>query len=485
MMHTKPILFSITYFFMTRMFNFTIFSGGSHALLAFDPSGIKTMNNPSNIISPSLATSSTHLVKERISGSSSTSEGAMTVSNNTESASEAAGGPPCKKLKLEIEVTNNFNSKSMKQKILEKRLARRARLIESYKDNMSELFFLQSKGNVVDLPAFRRRPSQQYLNFLKSNNAPGDVMDEVRLAVLGPNAVFEKPVISVSTSASGKVTVTSAAMAAAVVAAHGSNWKTITSASTSEAVTTTSTAPSKPPYSPRSNLLSPVKYGDQLQPFNSIARINSTSTASNTASGSYASYRLPPAVSRDLLVEKARQEAWVARRVNELSREGLWSEKRLPKICERPRPRTHWDAVLSEVQWLAVDFHEERNWKIAAAKRLAYSAKVYVEQQAERRARKAAALEKGHRKIAKFMATQVELFWSRISLHSEPISSNNSTQEDQHKTNVNELYQGEASSESGVCNLDDEEDMEDSDVDVYDEDVSILISYYIHMYMVE
>ena len=65
--------------------------------------------------------------------------------------------------------------------------------MESYKDNMSELFFLQSKGNVVDLPAFRKRPSQQYMNFLKSNNAPQDVLDEVKLAVLGPNAVFEKP----------------------------------------------------------------------------------------------------------------------------------------------------------------------------------------------------------------------------------------------------------------------------------------------------
>lgn len=81
--------------------------------------------------------------------------------------------------------------------------------MESYKDNMSELFFLQSKGNVVDLPAFRKRPSQQYLNFLKSNNAPSDIMDQVRLAVLGPNAL-EKPNVTVS---SGKVTVSSAAMA--------------------------------------------------------------------------------------------------------------------------------------------------------------------------------------------------------------------------------------------------------------------------------
>ena len=43
------------------------------------------------------------------------------------------------------------------------------------------------------------------------------------------------------------------------------------------------------------------------------------------------------------------------------------------------------------------------------------SAKIYVEQQGERRAKKAAMLEKKHRRIAKFMADQVELFWQSIS----------------------------------------------------------------------
>ena len=172
------------------------------------------MNTPSsNVVSPSLAASSPHLLKELTSGTTSTTSSIkassdnsrMTVSNNAEAkpaasataevSAQPSGHPPCKKLKLDIEVANNIGSSkttTMRQRLLEKRLARRARQIESYKDNMSELFFLQSKGNVVDLPTFRKRPSQQYLNFLKSNNAPDDIMDEVRLAVLGPNAVFEK-----------------------------------------------------------------------------------------------------------------------------------------------------------------------------------------------------------------------------------------------------------------------------------------------------
>ena len=104
----------------------------------------------------------------------------------------------------------------------------------------------------------------------------------------------------------------------------------------------------------------------------------------------------------------------MTRRISDLTREGLWSDRRLPKVCERPRPRTHWDSVLTEMQWLSVDFHEERQWKMAAAKMLAHSAKKYVEQQADRRAKKAAMLEKKHRRIAKFMADQVEMFWQSI-----------------------------------------------------------------------
>ena len=126
--------------------------------------------------------------------------GIMTVS----SAPSEADTPPCKKLKLDMESQPEEKPKSTRQRLLEKRKARRGKIVESYKDNMSELFFLQSNGNVVDLPTFRKKPSHKYLNFLKSNSAPSDVMDEMRLAVLGPNALEKNPQVTVSTT-TGKV----------------------------------------------------------------------------------------------------------------------------------------------------------------------------------------------------------------------------------------------------------------------------------------
>ena len=108
-------------------------------------------------------------------------------------SSSEADQPSCKKLKLDIGLLSSMGGTraassaqsvgGLRKRLLEKRKARRARLLESYKDNMSEMFFLQSKGNVVDLPTFRKRPTQNYLTFLKSNSAPNDIMDEVRFVL--------------------------------------------------------------------------------------------------------------------------------------------------------------------------------------------------------------------------------------------------------------------------------------------------------------
>ena len=126
-----------------------------------------------------------------------------------------------------------------------------------------------------------------------------------RLAVLGPSAaasnVLEKqspksPVVTVSAT-SGKVTVSSAAMAAAVVAAHGSNWRPVISSENHQNLTSSSSK-NQPPYSPRSALLSPVKFGDQLQP-----QLKAVAPPSGS---SYTSYRLP-SYSRDNLIDKLRQ----------------------------------------------------------------------------------------------------------------------------------------------------------------------------------
>lgn len=64
------------------------------------------------------------------------------------------------------------------------------------------------------------------------------------------------------------------------------------------------------------------------------------------------------------------QESQVHQRIAELRKEGQWSASRLPKLQEASRPKSHWDYVLEEMQWMAADFAQERRWKMAAAKKV-------------------------------------------------------------------------------------------------------------------
>jgi HSA len=64
-------------------------------------------------------------------------------------------------------------------------------------------------------------------------------------------------------------------------------------------------------------------------------------------------------------------------RIAELRRQGMWSARRLPKIQEPLRCKSHWDYVLDEMQWLAVDFAQERRWKMAAARKVFFICNVY------------------------------------------------------------------------------------------------------------
>lgn len=64
------------------------------------------------------------------------------------------------------------------------------------------------------------------------------------------------------------------------------------------------------------------------------------------------------------------QENQIHQRIADLRKEGLWSLRRLPKLQEAPRPKSHWDYLLEEMQWMATDFAQERRWKVAAARKV-------------------------------------------------------------------------------------------------------------------
>ncbi|XP_002138575.3 helicase domino isoform X1 [Drosophila pseudoobscura] len=111
---------------------------------------------------------------------------------------------------------------------------------------------------------------------------------------------------------------------------------------------------------------------------------------------------------------KAKQEVYVMQRISELQREGLWTERRLPKLQEPSRPKAHWDYLLDEMAWLAADFAQERKWKKNAAKKCAKMVQKYFQEKANAAQRAEKAQELHLKRVASFIAREVKCFWSNV-----------------------------------------------------------------------
>lgn len=111
---------------------------------------------------------------------------------------------------------------------------------------------------------------------------------------------------------------------------------------------------------------------------------------------------------------KAKQEVYVMQRITELQREGLWTERRLPKLQEPSRPKAHWDYLLEEMVWLAADFAQERKWKKNAAKKCAKMVQKYFQDKANAAQRAEKAQELHLKRVASFIAREVKSFWSNV-----------------------------------------------------------------------
>lgn len=122
----------------------------------------------------------------------------------------------------------------------------------------------------------------------------------------------------------------------------------------------------------------------------------------------------PQDSSQDKLVEQIALENQIHQRIADLRKEGLWSLRRLPKLQEAPRPKSHWDYLLEEMQWMATDFAQERRWKMAAARKLIRTVVRHHEEKKLREERGRKEEQNRLRRIAASTAREIECFWSNI-----------------------------------------------------------------------
>ena len=302
---------------------------------------------------------------------------------------------------------------------------------EANLDHILELYFLEIGGNLIDFPAFKKRVTNnellQYLSTAAASD-PSRLMAEEELqdlVALKSSLDVHKSVDSLATdpvllSAPSTPVVNSSNISGSETPVVSST-PALTAADTETIDDKTSVAiikpintplmpsthvstPSPSAFTPTSTSMSPNKSTVQSIPaVRAPTRQHSISAIYNSAMGSH-----------DQMVEKARQEAHVVQRIAELRKNGLWSSKRLPKVQEPVRRKTHWDYLLEEMQWLATDFAQERKWKKAAAKKCAKMVMKYHQDKKSlaERAEKEELLRM--KKIASNIAKQVRQFWSDV-----------------------------------------------------------------------
>jgi chromatin modification-related protein VID21 len=72
------------------------------------------------------------------------------------------------------------------------------------------------------------------------------------------------------------------------------------------------------------------------------------------------------------------QDYRILRRIYQLQNANKWSLRQMAKFPDPTPAVTHQDHLLAEMKWMRTDFREERNWKEAAARRMAEACANYV-----------------------------------------------------------------------------------------------------------
>lgn len=89
-----------------------------------------------------------------------------------------------KRIKLEVgDVANNEDLSALKRRILEHKYMRLRSVKEKYSEHVAELFFLQSNLNMMDYPAWRKKPqAPEFMNFVRLHRLDQSQLDDLAVS---------------------------------------------------------------------------------------------------------------------------------------------------------------------------------------------------------------------------------------------------------------------------------------------------------------
>uniref|UniRef100_A0A8B9JJ84 E1A binding protein p400 n=1 Tax=Astyanax mexicanus TaxID=7994 RepID=A0A8B9JJ84_ASTMX len=318
--------------------------------------------------------------------------------------------------KLEEIAPANAEVARLRKQCLEHHEKKMEGLKDIFKEYLIELFFLQHlQGNMMDYIAFKKKPCVPLFTYLRQNDLDldDDEEEEEQSEVINDEVEsFDQNVLhelmdigsvdyfNSETSQPAQRLLSNSLSTTVMSPSPLTSPSSLPSPHTSVPVRTPSTGPS----------LSPAAQSKLAAPSSSTGlKLSGLSQGSANQNAQESS--------QDKQAEQAklvRSESQVHQRIAELRKEGQWSASRLPKLQEASRPKSHWDYLLEEMQWMAADFAQERRWKMAAAKKLVRTCARYHDE-----VRKTAEREKNEeelrlRSIASAIAREVDYFWSNI-----------------------------------------------------------------------
>ncbi|KAG5879904.1 hypothetical protein JTB14_018447 [Gonioctena quinquepunctata] len=356
--HGVPSLSQITPGSLTG--NANLSQGGVTRIISISPSRV----GQTSPLRPSLANQS---IVNVLTKSRSNSNVRLQLFPSGESSgsniqhSTAPSRPLKRQQSTTVERKDGYASKL--QHVMNHRIVRSKLVKEKYNEHLLEAFHLENGNNILDLYQFAKRPKTlQYLAYLKEHS-------------IDPRDYQEVNNITIPQTTPSTPSATSASSLPGLSHAHAVQTNT-------------------------PNVSTPESNGNISTP---------KSVSVKTKSSVHLSLS-----SQELIVEKAKQEAYVVQRIADLQKEGLWSEKRLPKVQEMSRTKAHWDFLLEEMVWLAADFAQERKWKKAAAKKCARMVQKYFQDKALAAQKAEKAHEQNLKRIASFCAKEVKIFWNNV-----------------------------------------------------------------------
>lgn len=199
----------------------------------------------------------------------------------------------------------------------------------NFQEKLTQLFFVQSGGNMVDYPAWKGRPSPHLISYLNSQR-----LDNTKpLFPSVPTTIKQENPPRKSNDKSAKKDLADAIALEQYGFVQGSH-------------------------------INPKEKSSKQHQSDSKLSLHVDGDRSQTGQ------RTSTSSVNSSIVGQVRHESETLHKIAELRKSGLWSASRLPKVFEAPRKKSHWDFLLEEMQWLATDFSQEKRWKRNIAKKV-------------------------------------------------------------------------------------------------------------------